>query len=655
MTSREVRLLLVDDDPSAIQIMSRMLAQYPEQQFATSGQVALRLARQSPPDLIVLDIEMPGMSGFDVCEELQADPVLAEVPVIFATGHVSAEMEAVALRSGAVDFVSKPLIPSQLTARVRARLRTKRLLDDLARERAAVGAALGQRAPQTPRLLIVDDDVAAIRILQTTLLDIGEVHFARSGEEALRLARSLCPQVILLDAHMPDLDGFEVCTSLKAEPGLAHIPVVFVTRFSDPRNEMRALDLGAADFIAKPYTPAVLLARVRNLLEQTRRTEAELHSVREHWRRIGDARVATIVESASDAILSYDARGHIMLANAAACWMVGLQARQLIGQPVETLFGEMPDAAQPGDVPVRLTVKRADGRVLPAEASFSCVGEGEYLLTTAVLRDVSDRDRLEAESRARAEAEAASRTKTLMLSYIAHEMGNPLNGLLGFAQLMELDNAAPLPAPQAERLGHILASGRRLEALLRDVLDLGRFQTGQLTFELVPVDAARAATQAASALAGLARMAGVVVSSLALSTSAPVLAVADAGRLHQCLLNLLTNAVKYNRPGGWVRIDASASEGADSSEIAITVRDNGMGMEPSQLDHLFEPFNRLGRERASVPGAGLGLVITRLLVEAMNGRLFVESQPGAGSCFTIVLPAAALSAHDSPTRPPAPP
>ena len=205
MSSPKVRLLLVDDDPSAIQVMSRMLAHYPDQQFATSGEVALRLARETTPDLIVLDIEMPGMSGLAVCKALRADPALAQVPVIFATKHATSTLEAAALKFGAVDFVTKPLNAAQLTARVRAHLRTGRSFKTLEDQRLAVGATPLPISAETHRLLIVDDDVAAIRILQHTLTKIGEVHFAKSGAEALRLARSLEPH--LISSSMPTCLG----------------------------------------------------------------------------------------------------------------------------------------------------------------------------------------------------------------------------------------------------------------------------------------------------------------------------------------------------------------------------------------------------------------------------------------------------------------
>jgi len=636
MAPREVQLLLVDDDPSAIRVMGRMLSQYPNQRFATSGEAALRLAREATPDLIVLDVDMPGMTGLDVCEALRSDPVLAHVPVILATSHdPTTLLQVTAFRKGASDFVCKPLIAAQLTARVRAHLRTKLLIEDLQRDSLASGVALPLPGTQAARLLIVDDDIASIHVLRHTLAAMGDFHFAKNGEEALDLARRLLPDLILLDAHMPGIDGFDVCKTLKSEAAFRHVPIAFITRFSDPRNEMRALDLGAADFIAKPYTRAVLQARVRNLLDLKRRTDAELESVREHLRRVGDARVADIVGAASDAIVTCNADAKVVLINAAACRMFGVEYAQAMGSLMQALLGEgtLTDEYRQ-DAPVRATIRRANGECFPTEMSVSRVGVGADCLTTVMLRDISDRERLEAESRSRIEAETASRTKTLMLSYIAHEMGNPLNGVLGFAQLMAADGDHALPPAQAKRLTQILASGKHLEVLMRDVMDIGRFETGKLTVELRPVNATRCAQDATEAVSALAEQAGVTVACLLASAS--LHCAADAARLHQCLVNLLTNAIKYNRFGGWARVEVTG----DSHEIAIAVRDNGFGLDALQRQHLFEPFNRLGRQLAAAPGTGLGLVITRQLVEAMNGQLRVDSEPGQGSCFTIVLPSA---------------
>jgi PAS domain S-box-containing protein len=636
MPTSQARLLLVDDDAAAIQIMGRMLAQYPDQRFATTGEAALRLARESRPDLILLDAEMPGTGGLAVCKALKADPALARVPVIFVTAHDTPALQVAALQEGAADFVTKPLVASQITARVRAQLRNTRDIERLHQPPLAAGAVTQPRPAARPaRLLIVDDDTVSIHMLHNTLADIGSLYFAKTGAQAQQLARELLPDLILLDAHMPGLDGFDVCRSLKAEPAFRHVPIVFVTRFTDPRYETRALDLGAADFVAKPYSAAVLQARVRNLLELKRRTDEELHAVLEQGRQLGDARIADIVAAASDAIVTYDAWERIVLINAAACRLFGVEKQGVLGAPAQALLG----AALAHEVPAlpgveRTTLARADGSRFPIEMSVSRVGEGAQRLTTAMLRDISDRERFEAESRSRLQAEAANQAKSTMMACIAHEMGNPLNGVLGMAGLMAADLSHPLPPAQSQRLQHIVTSGHSLQQLMRDVIELGRSGSGALAVALQPLDVAACVEAALADVAPQAAQAGILLSSDGLAPSAR--AMADGGRLQQCLVNLLSNAIKYGRPGGWVRVRVAAQP-----EVEISVSDNGIGIHPAQQAHLFEPFNRLGRQTTSTAGVGLGLVITRQLVEAMHGRLQLQSTPHQGSCFTIVLPRAA--------------
>jgi signal transduction histidine kinase/two-component SAPR family response regulator len=637
MPSTDFQLLLVDDDPGAIQVMSRMLSHYPAQRFATSGERALQLARESVPDLILLDADMPGMSGLDVCRALKADSALERVPVIFVTSYDVPELEAEALRLGAGDYVAKPLVAAQLASRVRAQLRAKAQAEGVQRDWLAAGGEVVDPVDDRPRMLIVDDDVGAVRLLRQTLDDIGDFYFAKSGEEALELASSIDPDLVLVDGHMPGMDGFSLCAALKAQHRFEHVPIVFVTRFADPHSEMRALDLGAADFIAKPFTPIVLGARVRNLLLAKRRADAELRAVHAHWRQVGDARVADIVDSASDAILSCDFEGRTVLANAAACRMFDTLHAHLIGRPIAALLGAqfLETAITPPGGPLRLALPCGDEAAsTPVEVGVSAVGEGRYRLTTVVLRDVSVRERLAAQTTARVEAEATSRAKSQMLAYIAHEIGNPLNGLLGFAQLMGVDTAHPLQAPQRERLQHILDSGHQLQELMRDVMDLGAFEAGKLKIELRVVEVARVVASVVADMSALAERAGISLAVEPVPDAA--LVIADTARLRQCLFNILSNAIKYGGHGGRVKVGV----GIDAQWVDIAVRDDGIGMDTGQLDRLFEPFNRVGPHGIDVPGAGLGLAITRQLIEAMHGRVLVDSVVSKGSCFTLRLPRA---------------
>lgn len=632
MTEQELlesRILLVDDEPGAIRVMHGMLSDFRQLTFARSGAEALRQIRASRPDLVIVDINMPGMSGLQLCDQLQADQALKDLPVIVATAEQLTSVESAALQRGAVDFVTKPLVQETFIARVRCHLRARELAERV--HQSIAGAQLASAPSQAPaRLLIVDDDVAAITFLQHTLADLGTIHYATTGTDALRLSHEIRPDLVMLDVHMPGLDGFAVCAALKAQQEFKHVPVVFVTRFSDAVNEQRALDLGAADFVRKPIEPNVLRSRVRNLLAFKARIDGELRALSDHWRRLADARVADVVRTAGDGVVSCDASEHVLLANAAAALLLGKPGDSLVGMQLNQLlptFAPLLDLALA--MPVRLTVPGPNDRGRPLEIRASRSEEG--LLLTLVIRDISEREQLEAEQRARAVAEAATQAKSRLLAFVNHEMGAPLNAVLGFSQLMSGDNLNPLPPAQLARLGRIVEGAQMAQHLMADLMDWSRHEAGKLSVDLGPVDVEACLRQAIESVRPAAERASVELVMTKTGSVAPVLA--DTRRLVQCITNLLTNAIKYNLKGGSIKAELSRL----GAQVRIDVRDQGIGMTAAQLSQLFEPFNRLGLENSTLPGTGLGLVITKGLVEAMQGSLLVESIPGQGTCFSIVL------------------
>jgi PAS domain S-box-containing protein len=380
------------------------------------------------------------------------------------------------------------------------------------------------------------------------------------------------------------------------------------------------------------------VARVGRLVERKRRVEADIEAVRAHWQGIGNARVAEIVGAASDAIVAADTGGRIVLANRAACTLFGVPAGAAVGLPLQTFLPTIASRGSTGPAAAREQVRRRDGSTVAVEVALSQVGSGDEALQTCVLRDTTERDRSEADQRQRSEADAARRATAAMLSFIAHEMGNPLNAILGFSELARSDAAEPLPAAQAQRLGYIVDSARRLQLLMQDVIDLNRLEAGQFRIESSAVDPAQVVRDVCTELAPAAERAGVAL--VQTLPPAPALVTADPRRLHQCLANLASNAIKYGGRGGRVEIAVQPH----GPQVLIAVRDTGPGLTPAQCARLFEPYNRLGRDATQVPGTGLGLLLTRELAAAMGGRLAVDSEVGAGSCFTLRLarvPAAA--------------
>ncbi|MBL0729268.1 PAS domain-containing protein [Piscinibacter sp. HJYY11] len=252
------------------------------------------------------------------------------------------------------------------------------------------------------------------------------------------------------------------------------------------------------------------------------------------------------------------------------------------------------------------------------------------------LEDITDYRELERARELAAAAEAANRAKTEFLSRMSHELRTPLNAVLGFSQLMELDQADPLSAGQRHRLGLVRESGEHLLRMINDLLDHSRIEAGQLSIDLVDVPLPELLRECADMLEPAAMAAGVSLHWGRLDD--PLLVRADPTRLRQVVINLLSNAIKYNRRGGEVRLEAHPDDGR---MVVLRVIDNGVGIAPAHLPGLFEPFNRLGQRRSGIEGTGIGLAITRGLVTLMHGRIDVNSVLDKGSTFSVLLPDAA--------------
>jgi PAS domain S-box-containing protein len=246
-----------------------------------------------------------------------------------------------------------------------------------------------------------------------------------------------------------------------------------------------------------------------------------------------------------------------------------------------------------------------------------------------VTEQVAQRKALE---EARTAADAANKAKTEFLSRMSHELRTPLNSILGFAQLLEI--GGKLDASSHENVEQILRSGDHLLALINDVLDLARIEVGKFSLAIEPFHLQSVIEDSVAMVNGLANQRNVVLQLPDLSGGACVMG--DRLRLRQVLINLLTNAIKYNRVGGEVRLTVTR----DDTQWSINIADSGAGIDPDRLSKLFQPFTRLVDDQSDIEGTGIGLALSRNLVEAMGGSIHVTSALGVGSEFSVKLPEA---------------
>ena len=281
------------------------------------------------------------------------------------------------------------------------------------------------------------------------------------------------------------------------------------------------------------------------------------------------------------------------------------------------------------DGELRWIASRGARRQLPS-------GRGDFI---GVAWDITEARVAEAALRAKETAERASHAKSEFLSRMSHELRTPLNAIVGFTQLLELDHDDPLSATQRERVGLIRSSGWHLLNLINDVLDLARIESGRSSVSMEVVNWRPVLDDAVAMVQPEATARGIVMETRS-AADAPATVWGDPVRLRQVLLNLLSNAVKYNRDHGSVQVSVRN----DGGHVVFAVRDSGRGMSASQVDRLFQPFNRLGVELSAPAGTGIGLAISQRLVQQMEGAVEVDSQLGVGSEFRVRLRSARIEA-----------
>jgi signal transduction histidine kinase/ActR/RegA family two-component response regulator len=314
------------------------------------------------------------------------------------------------------------------------------------------------------------------------------------------------------------------------------------------------------------------------------------------------------------------------LAVGADTWLLVTQSR---GELVSTFA----DLAPWASLVAGLVVAALLGGLVEALSRRRRYAEALVSARTAELEaTLAERSRFEAEARrAGAAADEANRSKSEFLARMSHELRTPLNAVLGFTQLLEME---PLTPTQRESVDQVSRGGRHLLDLINEVLDITRIETGNLALSPEPVDAAEVVDEVVQLLGAVAERHRITVLG-DIGTAGDVHVFADRQRLKQILLNLVANAIKYNRVGGTVSVRCTVER---SDRLRINVTDTGPGIAAEHLDRLFAPFERLGAEQSDIPGTGIGLALSRRLAEAMDGAVDVDTTLGRGSTFWVELP-----------------
>ncbi len=612
-------ILVVDDSRTILHFIKETLETYNYTVLTSlNGPEALSIAQDEKPDLILLDVMMPDMDGFEICTRLKAHERTRDMPVVFITASGKIEHEVAGLECGAEDFIHKPINGAVLLARVRQilrRLEAEKLL----------------RASRENHLILLDNIKTQVWYLidEHTYGAVNKAHADFLGfspnDIAMRDMYEFLPEYLVESCRKSNREVFSKGQQYHTEE-----------QAPNASGETRLLSVTKTPKIGDQGNVEYVVCSAEDITER-RRAEEELRNKTNLLEAILDNTPDIMSVKRPDlSVVRYNKAGYAFL-NKTQEQIEGAKCYELLGRNAPC----NPCATQEA---VRTRQSVALEKYLPElDTHLNCrtnpilSADGNVEYTVELIRDITHRKRAEkALAIAKEQAEAANKSKSVFLANMSHEIRTPINGIMGMMQLLE---TTPLDADQGQYVQLCKSSAERLTRLLSDILDLSRVEAGMMTIH----EGEFAVQEIAESVSGLftfnARTKGVELD-CNIDPAMPPNLVGDEARARQILFNLVGNALKFTKQGSVKLEMTSLGFGKDNAfNVLFTVSDTGIGVPDDKLKGLFKPFVQVDDSYTrGYQGAGLGLAIVKRLVDLMGGSISVESEVGEGTTMYVVLP-----------------
>jgi len=621
------RVLLVDDDEMLVEYYAALLGEEGiETRALTNPLQALDVALAFNPEVIITDVHMPGCSGLELAAILREEEAFTEVPILFLSTESNLERQLSALSLGGDDFLTKPIDPSDLVTAATTRARRSRHMRQLNGDlRSALQDSRFQQFAIDQHALVCITDPAGV-------ITHANNNFCQASGYSRHELLGQKTSILRSDLHPASF--YEEMWDTIGRGRVWHGQLHNLNK----NGHGYWMEYTIVPFLDTAGTPYQYVA-VGTDVTRIKLIQDALHESEE--------RLRLSQEFAGIGSWDWDIESNEVYWSDTACKLFGLAGKArttpyehafdtIHGEDIQRVKAAVSRCLETGedfDIEYRLNWPDGNMRWLRASGSISRNKDGMPRRMLGALRDITKRKQAETELIVAKEmAEKANLAKSEFLSRMSHELRTPLNAIMGFAQLLEIDDATT--PKQHESLAEILKASRHLLALINEILDLARIESGRIELLISPIPCNELIWECLDLIRPLAENRSIKLT-FADSEHKDLKIKADSTRLRQTLLNLLSNAVKYNKEGGEVSIKLRIH---DETRLRIQITDTGPGIPLERQPELFQPFSRIENDYCKEDGTGIGLLISKELTALMGGTLGFESTPGQGSTFWVELP-----------------